>query len=129
MYYERRVDDESVKMTIDGIGAEHLKFPIEGPDRTKLLSASGNYQWAHNKEIEVKLNMTADASATYSLKVLEVNDLLNNTHNYVDERNPNVFVKYDAYSRPAAKFFSDAPIYIRPGYHAEMKLNLQEGTI
>jgi hypothetical protein len=68
--------------------------------------------------------MTADTSATYSLKVLEVNDLLNNTHNYIDDRNQIVFVKYDAFSRPTAKFFSDAPIYIRPGYHAEMKLNL-----
>ncbi|RIA95339.1 hypothetical protein C1645_757783 [Glomus cerebriforme] len=125
VYYERRVDDDSVNMTIDGIGAEHSKFPIEEPVRAKLLSAPGNYQWARDQEIEVQLNMTADTPATYSLKVLEVNDILNNTHNYIDERSQNVFVKYDAFSRPTAKFSSDAPLYIRPGYHAKMKLSLQ----
>jgi nucleoporin POM152 len=121
VYYERRVDDDSVNMSIDGIGAKHIKFPVEVPDRTKLLSASGNYQWAQNQEIEVKLNMTADVPATYSLKVLEVNDLLNNSHNYIDQ---NVFVKYDAFSRPTVRFSSDTPMYIRPGYQAELKLGL-----
>ncbi|PKY45320.1 hypothetical protein RhiirA4_443664 [Rhizophagus irregularis] len=125
VYYERRVDNESVNMTIDGIGSEHFKFPIDEPDRAKLFFASDNYQWAQNQEIEVQLNMTADIPATYSLRVLEINDLLNNTHNYIIERNQNVFVKYDVFSRPTAKFSSDIPIYTRPGYPAEMKLNLQ----
>ncbi|CAG8547526.1 3706_t:CDS:10 [Funneliformis caledonium] len=125
VYYERCIGDESVNMTIDGIGAEHLKFPIAEPDRAKLFSASGNYQWARDQIITVQLNMTADTPATYSLKVLEVNDLLNNTYNYIDEQNLDVFVKYDAFIRPTAKFLSDAPLFIPPGYNAEMKLNLQ----
>ncbi|CAG8445798.1 21903_t:CDS:10 [Dentiscutata erythropus] len=124
--YERRINNYVHNMTIDSIGPEHyISPPIRSDQEAMTLASSGNYQWAHDQITEVRLNLSAEFVADYWLKVLQLQDVLNNTISYKNDQNPNVNVRFSVYTRPTASFMSDISIYVRPKQTAKIPLDLQ----
>ncbi|CAG8583081.1 954_t:CDS:2, partial [Acaulospora colombiana] len=123
--YERRVNDAAINMTIDGISSDYYASPPIQSDQAMVLAASGNYQWARDQVIHVPLNITADVVADYSLKVQQIQDILNNTRFYDDEESSDTMVDFSVYSRPTASFFTDSPVHVRPGRIANIAIDVR----
>ncbi|CAG8773373.1 13906_t:CDS:2, partial [Racocetra fulgida] len=89
--YERRINNYALNMTIDSIGPEHyISPPIRSDQEAAMLASSGNYQWARDQLTEVRLNLSAEFVADYWLKVLQLQDVLNNTVIYKNDQDTNV---------------------------------------
>ncbi|CAG8724177.1 4862_t:CDS:2, partial [Acaulospora morrowiae] len=123
--YERQVNDAAVNMTIDGISSNYYTSPPIQSDQAMILAASNDYQWARDQVIHVPLNITADVVADYSLKVRQIQDVLNNTRFYDNEKSLNAMINFSVYSRPTACFFSDSPVHIRPGRIANIAIDVR----
>ncbi|RHZ53314.1 hypothetical protein Glove_443g66 [Diversispora epigaea] len=118
IHYERKVNDAAVNMTIDGIGLDYVSSQSNQVE-------SNNYQWARDQIIRVQLNITADTVAAYSLIILQIQDVLNNTRAFYDEEALSNMADFFVYPRPTANFFLDSPVYVRPNKYANIQLALR----
>ncbi|CAG8786287.1 11339_t:CDS:2, partial [Racocetra persica] len=92
----------------------YISPPIRSDQEAAVLASSGNYQWTRDQLTEVRLNLSAEFVADYWLKVLQLQDVLNNTVIYKNDQDTNVNVRFSVYTRPTAK-----PWNVKLGYWPE----------
>ncbi|CAG8594582.1 6627_t:CDS:10 [Paraglomus occultum] len=117
--YERLVDDVGINMTISGVAPDRYVSPIMGEQ-----VVSHDYTWARNRVVEVPLNLTADTAATYILKLIDIQDGLNNTRTFSGKSLQDDTVMFLVHPRPYAKLLSDSTVKVRPGKSTNLSLEL-----